>query len=183
MKLLLCLGNPGKQYEWTRHNIGFMAADFVALEYNMPAFSYKTDFKAYITDGIVHGEKTLIAKPQTFMNLSGDALIKIQHFYKLDVSDILVIFDDKDMEFEKMRLRMQGTSAGHNGLKDIEKKLWTQNYARIKIWVANDMLNKMDTAKFVLSPFAQYEKESIPVLFNQWLLPLLEEFYKHKDGK
>ena len=126
MKLIVGLGNPGKEYENTRHNMGFMFIDGYAkvkgVEIN------KKKFNGLYIDFINNGEKTILLKPQTYMNLSGEAVRAFVDFFKIDIKDILIISDDLDMPIGKIKLRPTGSSGGHNGLKNIEQHLNSQDY-------------------------------------------------------
>lgn len=134
MKLIVGLGNYGDKYEKTRHNAGFMAveklADKLNIEFN------KNKFHAKIGEGFYEGEKIIIAQPQTYMNLSGVAVAEIMDFYKLEMDELLVIFDDMDMPLGKMRIRQKGSAGGHNGIKSIIGSLGNnQNFNRFKLGI------------------------------------------------
>ena len=124
MKMIVGLGNPGKEYENTRHNIGFMAIDKIALKNHVSLDSKKGNGIYTIFEK--NHEKILLLKPQTYMNLSGEAVKALMQYYKIEVSDILVISDDLDMPTGKIKLKYKGSSGGHNGLKNIELHLKTQ---------------------------------------------------------
>lgn len=151
MKLIVGLGNPGKQYEKTRHNVGFMVLDALAASFGG-------------TETTVHGEKVILLKPQTFMNNSGEAVQKLANFHKPDPADIWVISDDLDLPLGKIRVRESGSTGGHNGLKSIEEKLGTQDYYRIRVGIGPTMFtqddpgaNKLDATVYVLQPFEPRE--------------------------
>ncbi len=137
MKLIVGLGNPGKDYETTRHNIGFMAIDSFALKYDLK-FKMESKFKAEISSVVINGNKAILMKPMTYMNLSGEALIKVMNFYKISIEDILVISDDLDSNFGRVRLRKNGSSGGHNGHKNIALNIGSEDYKRIKIGIGRD---------------------------------------------
>ena len=159
MKLIVGLGNPGKEYEKTRHNIGFMAINNYLKEYNLDL--NKTKFNGKYTEANIKGEKVILLEPQKYMNLSGEVIRDFIKFYKIDVKDILVISDDLDMESGKIRLREKGSSGGHNGLKNIELHLNTNEYKRLKIGVGN---NKMiETRDYVLGKFSKEDFEKIEI--------------------
>ena len=134
MKLIIGLGNPGSAYENTRHNIGFMAIDKFASKYNA-TFNLETKFKGMIAPVIINGKKALLLKPMTYMNLSGESIIKVMQFYKIDVTDILVVVDDLDSSLGRVRIREKGSAGGHNGLKSIVNHIKTEEYKRIKIGI------------------------------------------------
>lgn len=133
MKVIIGLGNPGKQYEDTRHNVGFLAIDTLSKELQIPLNTMK--FRGIIGEGNVQGEKVLLVKPQTYMNLSGETVGQIVSFYKLTAKDIVVIYDDLDLPVGKLRLREKGSAGGHNGIKSLIAHLGTQDFSRIKIGV------------------------------------------------
>ena len=130
MKLIVGLGNPGKEYEKTRHNIGFMCVDnFVDNS------KWSEKFNGLITEISYNGEKIVFLKPTTYMNESGISVRKVMDYYNLESSDILIIHDDMDIDLGKYKLKQKGSSGGHNGLKNIEHQLGTINYKRIKIGI------------------------------------------------
>lgn len=147
MKLIVGLGNPGKQYERTRHNAGFLAID--ALLNKINASLDQEGFKAHYTTYRKNGEKVLIVKPQTYMNLSGESVRAIMDYFKVDVEDILIIHDDLDLPLGKLRLRTSGSSGGQNGMKNIIEHLSTKDIKRIRIGIAHD--KTIDTKDYVLS--------------------------------
>ena len=130
MKLIIGLGNPGDKYANTRHNIGFMVVDALAEKHNA-TFNLETKFKGMIAT-IGNGmEKSIILKPMTYMNLSGESIIKVMQFYKIDPTDIIVVVDDLDSPLGRIRMRTKGSSGGHNGLKSIANHIKTEEYKRI----------------------------------------------------
>ncbi len=162
MKLIVGLGNIGKEYSKTRHNIGFIIVDAVLNNFNFPAFKEDKKLKSEISTGIINGEKIILSKPTTFMNLSGLAVKEISTFYKIKPSDIFIIQDDKDMDFLKIRFKNEVSGdGGHNGIKSIIKELSKKDLNRFKIGVSNELLEKMPTDKFVLSNFSKEELKAI----------------------
>ena len=155
MKLIVGLGNPGKEYENTRHNIGFQLLDIIAdkkrLEFN------KEKFNAKYAECIINGEKVIMIKPLSYMNLSGSVVAKFVSFYKIDVEDILVIQDDLDMSVGRVKIVTNSSSGGHNGIKDIERCLGTREYCRLKIGIAKD--KSIDTKDYVLGNFNDDDKK------------------------
>ncbi len=131
--LIVGLGNPGMQYEKTRHNAGFMAADLLAEKYNCTLSRNK--FDAVYGDTDIGGHRVIIAKPQTYMNLSGKAVVAISQFYKIPLRNIVVMFDDISLDVGKIRIRRKGSAGGHNGIKDIIELTGTEDIMRIKIGV------------------------------------------------
>ena len=131
MFLIVGLGNPGNEYAETRHNVGFMAVDCLAEKYCFSPF--KAKFDGLIADGSIGGEKVLLLKPQTYMNLSGEAVHEAAQFYKIPADHVLVIYDDVSLPVGKLRVRPTGSAGGHNGIKNIIAHLGTQEFPRIKI--------------------------------------------------
>ena len=127
------LGNPGEKYTFTRHNAGFMALDYLSEKYNIRI--NKAKYKALICDKVVFGKRVLFVKPQTFMNLSGEAVKEAADFYKIPSENIIVIFDDISLEVGKMRIKRKGSAGGHNGIKSIIANLGTDVFPRIKVGV------------------------------------------------
>lgn len=171
MKLIVGLGNPGKNYENTRHNIGFSLLDVIAKDKNV--FFDKEKFNASYTEFIYNGEKILMIKPLSFMNLSGGVVRKFFDFYKLSLSDILVIQDDLDMSFGRIKFVFNSSSGGHNGIKDIERCLGSKDYARLKIGISNDKL--INTKDYVLGNFNQEEKNILNNIYND-LVNVVDDF-------
>ncbi len=155
MKLIVWLWNPWEQYTYTRHNIGFLFLDEFQEKEGFSDFNYESKFKADISTWVYKWEKTILVKPQTFMNLSGESLQKICHFYKLESDDFIVIYDDISMDFWKIRVRNKGSAWGHNGVKDIIRYFW-DSWKRIKVWVGYD--SKYEVSDWVLSKFTEEER-------------------------
>lgn len=154
MFLIVGLGNPDKKYEHTRHNIGFDVIDSLADKYNISINEKK--HKALCGTGVVEGTKVLLAKPQTYMNLSGESVIQILNFYKLDPeSEMIIIFDDISLNPGNIRIRKKGSAGGHNGIKNIIAQTGTQNFMRIKVGVGEKPPG-WDLADYVLG---RMEKE------------------------
>ena len=171
MKLIVGLGNPGKSYSNTRHNIGFMCIDKLCEFFNVKLDSKK--FNGLYTQFNYKGEKIMLLEPQNYMNLSGEVIRPFIDFFKISIDDVLIICDNLDTEVGNIRLRYKGSSGGHNGLKDIEKHLGTQNYKRIKIGISN---NKMiDTKDYVLGKFNKEENKIIENSINK--IPNIIENY------
>ena len=174
MKLIVWLGNPGNKYRDTRHNLGFIFVNKFREEENFSEWKYESKFTADISSWTLEGEKTLLVKPQTFMNLSWESLQKICNFYKLSATDFTVIYDDKDMDFGKVRVRDRWSAGGHNGVKSIIKYFW-DNWKRIKVWVGKTP-EKYETADWVLSKFS---KEELIDLDNDIYNKISEEIKKN----
>lgn len=172
MKLIIGLGNPGKKYEKTRHNAGFMAVDFLVKTWNLNAFAIKDKFKAKISDNIIQGEKVILAKAQNYMNNSGDAVNLLKSFYKIENANIIVIYDELDLRFGKIRVREDGSSAGHKGIESIMLAIGSDKFKRIRIGIRNDKADKMPADKFVLSRFSigerwKLKKNILPVVAEE----------------
>lgn len=159
MFLVVGLGNYPKEYELTRHNIGFMSLDNIAQKYSTP-FKTENKFKADICTINYNGEKIILAKPLTFMNLSGEAIQKISAFYKIQPQNILVVFDDISLDLGKFRFRANGTDGGHNGIKSIINCLSTKDFPRLKIGIGPQP-QFMKSESFVLQNFSN---EQMPLL-------------------
>lgn len=135
MKLIVGLGNPGQEYDHTRHNLGFVFVDKLRDELSFPEFKLEKKFAAEISEGAAHEKKLLLVKPQTFMNLSGEAIQKIMAFYKLSPADLLIIHDDIDIPVGKYKIATDSSSAGHNGVQNIIDQLGTQTFQRLRIGI------------------------------------------------
>ena len=133
MFLITCLGNPGKEYQFNRHNAGFLFADFLAQKNCFDDFKKKNNY--CFSKGNLFDESVVILKPQTFMNLSGQAVTSAMSFFKIPIDKTLVVYDDISLPFGAIRIRERGSAGGHNGLKNIEKELGTSDYQRVKIGV------------------------------------------------
>ncbi len=155
MKLIVWLGNPWKEYWIKRHNLGFLFLDYFQKKQNLPEFSYESKFKGDITTGLIKGEKVILLKPQTFMNLSWESIKKCSDFYKMSQKDMCIIYDDISMDFGKIRTRETGTAWGHNGIKDIIRLFW-QEFQRIKFWIGYN--SKYEVSDWVLSKFSEEEQ-------------------------
>jgi PTH1 family peptidyl-tRNA hydrolase len=158
MKLIVGLGNPGNEYAFTRHNAGWIALDRIASHLKASEFR-DSHHKWMVATAEYQWEKALLLKPLTYMNLSGESVVSLLNFYKIDPQDMLILSDDIDMDFGKIRLRNAGSSGGQNGLKSIEKLLGTQDFTRLKIGIGRH--EKYSVSDWVLSRFAQDELESI----------------------
>ncbi|HBZ82535.1 MULTISPECIES: aminoacyl-tRNA hydrolase [Brevibacillus] len=158
MKVIIGLGNPGKKYEDTRHNAGFMAIDKISDKWGIPVTQNK--FRALVGEGRVEGEKVLLVKPQTYMNLSGESVAEILKFYKLIPDDLVVIFDDLDLPTGQLRLREKGSAGGHNGIKSMIQHLGTQEFKRIKVGISRPEPGR-SVSDYVLQSFPAAERTLI----------------------
>lgn len=157
MFLILGLGNIGSKYDKTRHNMGFIILDRFCKENNIE-FNKENNSSIYGI-GNVFGEKVFCVKPKTYMNLSGNALVEIMNYYKININDVLVIYDDIALEFMKIRIRVRGSHGGHNGVKDIINKINTDKFKRIRIGIGES--KDIDLSNYVLSNFTIKELDMI----------------------
>ena len=156
MYIIAGLGNPGKQYEHTRHNVGFDTLDKLAEKYHISIDNQK--HKAVCGSGYIEGQKVILVKPQTYMNLSGESLREIIDFYKLDpAEELIVIYDDISLAPGQLRVRKKGSAGGHNGIKNIIAQLGTQNFLRVKVGVGEKPAG-WDLADYVLGHFSKEEQ-------------------------
>ena len=172
MKLIVGLGNIGKEYENTRHNMGFILVDRY-LQYKNITDKFKEKFNAMYVETTINNEKVIFIKPTTYMNNSGIAVRAFLDFYKLNSEDILVISDDLDLDLGKFRLRRNGSSGGHNGLKSIISHLGTDGFKRLRIGISND---KDDVINYVLSKFSKKELNEIDTMFDT-LVNVLDDYF------
>ena len=159
--MIVGLGNPGEKYFETRHNVGFMLVDKLCKEKQL-TFTADKIFQAEIASTFFYGEKVYFVKPTTFMNESGKAVHALLSYYGLDIEDLVVIYDDLDMEVGKIRFRQKGSAGGHNGIKSIIKEIGTQEFDRIKIGIGRPK-DKMTVVNYVLGKF---DKEDEITIFN-----------------
>ena len=157
--LLVCLGNPGDKYENTRHNVGFMVADEVAERQRKPIQRLK--FKALTNVLTISGEKVLVMKPITYMNLSGEAVRQAADFYKIPPDRVLVVSDDTALPVGRLRIRVKGSAGGHNGLKNIIQHLGTYQFPRLRVGVGEKPHPDYDMADWVLGKFVGEDKKAI----------------------
>lgn len=157
MKVVVGLGNPGIEYAKTRHNVGFMVIDGFAEKHSVE--NWKNNFHALIGETKIDGEKVLLVKPQTFMNLSGQAVLEVMQFYKVAKEDLLVIYDDMDLPVGTVKLRQKGSCGGHNGIRDIIRLLGTEQISRVKIGIGKSKYAQ--GADFVLGKFLPEEDNAI----------------------
>lgn len=159
MKLIIGLGNPGKDYENTRHNVGWMFLDFLAKNNGVEITKSSND--ALVAETRINGEKIIFAKPTTYMNLSGNAVVKLKKWYKIENSDILVVFDDLDIPFGTIRYRVKGSGGTHNGMKNIVQMLSSEDVPRLRIGLGGLKHEKQPMVDFVLQRFKKEEVEKL----------------------
>jgi len=158
VKLICGLGNPGQKYASTRHNIGFMVVEALALESGIILKRGKN--KSLTGRGSLNGRQVILAKPQTFMNLCGEAIAPLLFYYSLDTSDLIVIHDDIDLEFGRVKIKSGGGHGGHNGVKSLMSHLGGGDFVRLRIGVGRSPCGE-DVSGYVLSPFSAEQKKEI----------------------
>ena len=184
MKLIIGLGNIGKEYENTRHNVGFMVLDSFTSNYKE-----EKKFQSYITEEVIGKEKVIFAKPTTYMNLSGIAVKKIMDFYKIKVEDILIIQDDMDLKIGTYKLKKNSSAGGHNGIKSIISSLQTDSFFRLKVGIGHETNDVID---YVLGSFSKTEMEKLTKnfpLYKDIVMSFIRDgiektelHYSHKRG-
>lgn len=175
--LLVGLGNPGKKYESTRHNVGFLCIDeFVDKTEEMDKWMVKKDLKCLLSTGRIGQNRVIAIKPTTYMNLSGEAVQAVMNFYKIHPDEVAVIHDELDIDFGQIRLRKGGSSAGHNGIKSITEAIG-EDYARVRIGVGPKKPVKMKSEDFVLQDFSAEQQKQLPNLKREVLAILSEYLY------
>ncbi len=178
--LIVGLGNPGKEYDGTRHNIGFAVVDHFAKKQGFDNWILKKDLHCVQTSHTLGTTRVILCKPTTFMNDSGRAVQAIQHFYKVENSETLVVYDELDIEFGTIRTRIGGGDAGHNGVKSVSSTLG-EDYGRVRIGIGPKKPKEMDTADFVLAQFSKTQQKELPQLFQESNAILSE--YAHSPSK
>ncbi|MBT6142945.1 aminoacyl-tRNA hydrolase [bacterium] len=176
MKLIVGLGNPGLQYSKTRHNVGFLFLDYLQEQLSFPEFLEKSKFKAFISEGFIDGQKVILAKPNTFMNLSGEAILALVNFYNLDIKkDLCIVFDDIDLNFGKIRFKDDGGPGTHNGMRDIVLRIGSKSFARLRFGIEHEQ-RVMSLSDFVLSRFADEEFLELNKVFKEVFVLLSDKF-------
>lgn len=164
MKLIVGIGNPGKQYDKTRHNVGFMALDALAAHHNA-SFSEKK-FNSVYTTIRIKNEKVIIMKPETFVNLSGNAVSSMMQYFNIAQEDILIVYDDLALPLGKIRVRTKGSGGGHNGIKNITSHLKNSEFKQFRIGIGND--DQIDRVNFVLGKFSKSDLKILDDVFVQF---------------
>lgn len=178
MKLIVGLGNPGREYQKTRHNIGFNLVDYYLKEKNYNE-KWSKKFDGEFVQISICGEKVFFLKPLTYMNLSGNSVRKIMEYYQIEVDDLLVIADDLDLNVGNFKLKDKGSCGGHNGLRSIEQNLGTNQYKRLKVGISKN--NDIDTKDYVLGEFSSEERNKINDLFQD-LVIVLDDYFSLPFG-
>ena len=158
MYLIAGLGNPSKTYEGTRHNVGFSMIDVIGSKFDIDVTTKK--HKALVGRGVIDGMRVILAKPQTYMNLSGESIREIADFYKIEPENIIIIYDDISLDVGQLRIRKKGSAGGHNGVKNIIAHLGPQEFPRIKVGIGNKPEGG-DLADYVLSRYSKAEQEAL----------------------
>lgn len=164
MYLIVGLGNPGRQYEKTRHNVGFEVIDRLADRLSASVDEKK--FKGCYGKGVIGGNKVILLKPLTYMNLSGESVRAAMDFYKIDPDHMIVVYDDVSLDVGQLRIRTKGSAGGHNGIKNIIAHLGTQEFPRVKVGVG-EKPPRMDLADYVLSRFSQTDRRVMEDAFEE----------------
>jgi len=167
MKLIVGLGNPGKQYENSRHNAGFLFLDMLARDLELPEFQPEKKFSAEVAQGQFNSSKIILAKPATFMNESGLSVRRLKDFFKISEADIIVVHDDKDLALGEFKIQSNRGDAGHRGVASIIQQLKSKNFIRVRLGVAGDEKKMSDTAKFVLGKFGFWEKKKLKLMIGR----------------
>ncbi|CAN5356607.1 aminoacyl-tRNA hydrolase [soil metagenome] len=175
--LIVGLGNIGKEYDDTRHNIGFACVDEFVRKNDLGNWTEKKDLKCHFVSGQLGETRVLIIKPTTLMNLSGEAVQAVAHFYKIPPASIIAVHDELDIDFGQIRTRNGGSSAGHNGIKSVSKLLGDENYGRIRVGIGPKTPAQMDSADFVLQKFSSQEQRDMPALLKETTAILSERVY------
>jgi PTH1 family peptidyl-tRNA hydrolase len=164
--LLVGLGNTGDEYAGTRHNIGFAVVDSFAAKNSFEPWVHKKDLKCLLTTQQMNDTRVMLIKPTTYMNLSGEAVQAVMHFYKLPLDKIIVVHDELDIDFGQIRTRIGGSSAGHNGIKSVSQHIG-EDYGRVRIGIGPKQPDKIDSADFVLQKFTEKERANQAALLRE----------------
>lgn len=175
MKLVIGLGNPGQEYNYTRHNVGFMVIDQFVQQSSLGEFRDKSKLKsACVEQNLGDSEKIIFTKPTSFMNLSGESVLAVKQFYKIENKNILVIHDELDIPFGTIKTKYSGGSAGHNGVESIIATIGNDFY-RIRVGISNEIVDSRDASDFVLSRFTEVEEENLHTIIAE-SCKLIENF-------
>ncbi len=174
--LIVGLGNIGAEYDGTRHNIGFACIDRFAEEHSFDPWVHKKDLKSFITQHTLGDTRVILAKPTTYMNLSGEAVQAVASFYKIGIDHIIIVADELDIPFGQIRMRIGGGAAGHNGVKSVIQHIG-ENFGRVRIGIGPKLHEKQDSADFVLATFSETEQKRLPDLTREVTAILTEIIY------
>ena len=175
MKLIIGLGNHPPKYHGTRHNFGWLAVDYLAEKFNFPGWKVEKRYAAETTYGQIGPHKVILCKPHTFMNLSGQSVQALRHFYKIEAQDIIVISDDLDQEFGNHKFKAKGSDGGQKGIRDVIKVLGTSEFARLKFGINNPFRAKYDTSDFVTGKFTAEERAQLPAILQHGCQKLVDK--------
>lgn len=164
--LIVGLGNPGEEYARTRHNAGFLCVDDFAKRNGFDPWVAKKDLKCELTQQTMGDTRVILCKPQTFMNLSGEAVQAVMHFYKLHTKQLVVVHDELDIDFGQIRMRVGGSPAGNNGIKSVSKHVG-EDYGRVRVGIGPKTHEQMDAADFVLEDFSAAQREQLPAMIRE----------------
>lgn len=178
--IIIGLGNVGKEYDGTRHNIGFNVLDHFARKQDFPDWTIKKDLKCVLTAHTLGSAHVILVKPTTFMNHSGEALQAVQNFYKVSPSHTLAVYDELDVNFGQIRLRKGGSSAGHNGVKSLVQHT-SEEFSRVRIGIGPKKPAQMDSSDYVLASFSAAQKKEMPLLLQE-VTSILSE-YSYGNGQ
>ena len=178
--LVVGLGNPGKKYNGTRHNIGFEVLDRFAVANEFESFKENKKFKGFITERVLGSCRVILFKPSTYMNLSGEAIRAVGDYYKIDPNNLITTYDELSLDFGTIRSRIGGQSAGHNGVKSLMQHLNTANFGRLRIGINNDLAKTKDSSDFVLAKFTKEERAKVPNIINEACTMLTEFIFSNK---
>ncbi len=167
MKIVVGLGNPGKEYEYTRHNTGWLFLEYLERKYGFKIDEKKKNLDSIVSQVYINNEKVLFVKPQTFMNLSGNAVLKVKKWYDVEDKDILIIFDDIDIPFGEFRYKLNGSGGTHNGMKNIVQMLNSKNMPRLRFGIGGIKHQKQDMIDFVLQRFSKNEMGMLEDVFTK----------------
>lgn len=189
MYIVAGLGNPGREYEYTRHNAGFMVIDEIADRFNIDI--RKSKFKGLCGDGIINGEKVILLKPQTYMNASGESLLDAVQFYKIDMQELIVVYDDVSLPLGRMRIRPSGSDGGHNGMKSILYLLGRDDFPRVRVGIGSprrDMISHVigefsDTEQKIVSDVIKVSADAVLGVIKEGAEKAMNKFnsYKHQS--
>lgn len=174
--LIVGLGNPGEEYAGTRHNVGFMCLDEFARKNDFGPWMHKKDMQCELAQATMNDTRVFLCKPQTFMNLSGEAVQALAHFYKLSPGQIVVVHDELDINFGQIRMRVGGSAAGNNGVKSVSEHIG-EDYGRVRVGIGPKKPAQIDSADFVLQDFNKAEREQLPALIREVNAVLSEYAY------
>ena len=167
MKLIIGLGNHPPKYHGTRHNFGWLAVDYLADRYDFAGWKFEKRYAAEINFGQIGRHKVVLCKPHTFMNLSGQSVQALRHFYKINAEDIILVSDDLDQPFGNHKFKTKGSDGGQRGLKDVIKVLGTNEFSRLKFGISNKFRSKYETSDFVTGKFTAEERDQLPEILEK----------------